>query len=422
MRFTGKLSEKGLSVNTALRAIRNLWIIAQLKAPSFAQYTLIPRLQEAKEIGRLLVRPGLPIYQLQGQRQCGPLTVSYVGFDYSRPLLKSILFAGAPMERKVGQIPFWRCREVADWSSSDIVIVDAVKQLIHKLPCQNAIVLPPHVDHILDVSGDWQAVKSRFRKSIQNELRLTRKYGYQYEVSQCDQDFEMFYKDMYLPTMENRHGALASPVPIYEARQYFRHGFLFLVKRDGQPVCGSVCYPRQDMLDFIIAGVIDGDQQRMKEGAIGALNCLRICWANEHGYRAVNFMGTAPYLNMGLFQQKRHWGTTLSVSRSLQRRLWLGIRHKTPAVSQFLKENPFVVVGEDGKLDGLIIVDDPSTVSDEARKEWKARYATPGLSSLVIRSVNSFTEKSENDNIPKLIIPILPQARAEGNHSDEQSI
>lgn len=391
---------------------RILWIETQSKSPPFVQRAVIPRLHEAKEIARLLARPYLPVCQLQGQGQGGPLTVTHIGLDYAKPFLNDLLFVEEPMELRGKEIPFWHYDELVSSPSSDLIIVEATRHLIRKLPRRNAAVLPQYVHHILDVRGDWQDVKSRFRKSVRHEFRLTRKYGYEYEVSHDGRDFELFYDDMYLPTMRDRHGALASPMPPGEAYQYFRHGLLFWVKRDGRRVCGSICQIAQGTVICMVMGVINGDQQLIDQGVVGALNCLRIQWANEQGYKAINFLGSGiPRLSGGMFQHKRKWGTAICVPPHLNRQIWIGIRRSTPAVSQFFRENPLIVVDEDGKLHGLITVDDPHDISAETKEEWEKRYATPGLSSLLIRSVNDLAGPSNRNDVG-LVVPILSHAGA----------
>jgi len=387
--------------------IRDLWIKAQLKAPPSVQRAVIPRLHEAKEIVRLLARPYLPVYQLQGQGQGGPLAVTYIGLEFAKPFWKSFIFVEDPVEQRVGQIPCWRYDKVVDLSSGDILIVEATKHLIRKLPRQSAIVLPERVDHIVDVQGDWQDVRSRFRKSVRkNELRLIRKYGYEYDVSYASQDFEEFYHQMYLPTTRDRHGELSFPKSISEAYQYFRRGWLFRVKRDGDWVSGVVCHPLQGVLLARISGVKNADARLIHEGATAATYYAAIHWANQHRYKVVNFLGSGVRLSGGLFQHKRKWGATVSVSPNLHRQIWIRVRRITPAVSRFLKENSFIVVDKSGKLHGLIIVDEPHNVSAETRKEWEKRYVTPGLSSLLIRSVRNFAEEPANVKDPDLVIPI----------------
>ena len=93
---------------------RRLWIEAQLRAPPLVQCTVIPRLQEAKEILRLLIRPYLTVYQLRGQGQDGPLTVILASSGDSKPFLSSILFKDEPVESEIGRVPAWRLSELAD--------------------------------------------------------------------------------------------------------------------------------------------------------------------------------------------------------------------------------------------------------------------------------------------------------------------
>ncbi len=394
-------------MNKVLEFIRTWWVGAQLKAPPWVQRTLISRLHEVKEVARLLARPYLPVCHLQGQGQGGPLTVTYIGLEFAKPYYTDILFAETPLERQVGHIPFWRYRELPDLSSSDLVIVEAAKHLTRRLPRQKAIVLPESVLHILDVQGGWEDVRSRFHQSaLSRELRLVRKYDYQYEISHDDGDFQTFYSDMYLPTMKSRHGALASPMPIWEAYQYFRHGLLFFVTREGRRVSGSILRVKQDVLYAIIVGVLHAYEQMMKEGASGAQYILCIRWAIQQGCKVVNFLETVPYLKSGIFQYKRKWGGAIHASSHLHRQVWVKVNHVTPAVSQFLKENPFVVVDESGKLHGLIIVDDTHTIAAETRQEWETRYATPGLSSLVIRSVRNFAAGPEDSNNSDMVISL----------------
>jgi hypothetical protein len=77
-------------VNKAFEFVRNLWIRAEVGSPPAVQRAVIPRLHEAKEILRLLVRPYLPVYQLQGQGEGGPLTVAYIGLEFARPFLQDL--------------------------------------------------------------------------------------------------------------------------------------------------------------------------------------------------------------------------------------------------------------------------------------------------------------------------------------------
>jgi hypothetical protein len=152
--------------------------------------------------------------------------------------------------------------------------------------------------------------------------------------------------------------------------------------------------------------VKDADARLVHEGATMAIYYATAHWANQRGYRAVNFLGTDPYLKTGWFQHKRKWGTAVSVPPNLHRRLWIKVRRDTPATSQFLKENPCTVLDESGNLHGLIAVDDPHTVPPEVRQEWEHRYVTPGLSDLIVRPVRYFSEPPTHSGDSGVVIPL----------------
>jgi hypothetical protein len=177
-----------------------------------------------------------------------------------------------------------------------------------------------------------------------------------------------------------------------EAYQYFRHGCLFWVIRDGWRVCGSVCHLERDIVHFVLVGVFKGDQQLMKEGAVGALNYLRIQWANQNGYRAVDLGYCRPFMTT-LFHYKRKWGTTVKAPSDLKRQFWIKLQRNTPAVYQFMKENPCIVVHGRHQLYWLVMTEDPETARVEREMEWRKQLEAPGLQGLLIRSMADFSDK-----------------------------
>jgi hypothetical protein len=364
-----------------------LWIEARFQSPSFVQRTIMPRLHKVKEYARLVAEPYMTLYELKGRNQAGPLTVTYGGLGYARLLLESLLFTEEPVEREIARVPVWRPGELVSASTGDLTIIESSKYLINKLPGQGAITLPFRVRFILDVRGAWEEVEQRFRSDARrNDMRKAKNFGYTYEISHKESDLEMFYQDMYLPTMMKRHGDLADLLPKREAYQFLRHGQLFLTKRDGVYVSGGLCLVQQGILGFKEMGVLNGDEQLMREGAVGAMNYLRMYWAHEQGYRGVNLGTCWPFLSGG-FRNKRKWGAAVSVPPNEHKQIWISVQHNTPAVAHFLSSNPCVIVDGMQRLNGLFVTDDLKDVTSKTEKRWHKLYATPGLSDLLVRSV-----------------------------------
>lgn len=401
---------------------RWLRLEAELAMPPLVRQTVVSYLHDVRILVRFLLKPYLMVYQWQGQGQGGPLKVNYAGFEDAKLYLKHILFVDKPIESKVGRIPIWRINELADWPDGDLTIVEANTSQIAHLPRQQAVVLPAFIKMILDTRNDWEEIDSRFHKSIRSERRQIRRYGYQFKVSHSDQDFELFHRDMYLPMVTARHGDMAIPMSKREAHQYFRRGLLFLVERDGNYVAGSLGYYDQDIIRFILVGVMNGDPQLMKEGAVGALNYLRLQWVNQSGYKGVDYGWYRPFMK-GMFMNKRKWGTAVDVPSNQKGRLWIKLQRCTPAVSQFMQENPFIVIDEQNRLYGLIIVDktvmastghlrvvvnpgealpiladDRTNLVDVTGTTWNEKYGTPGLSGLLICSMEELIGEAEKDN------------------------
>jgi len=369
-----------------------LWIEAQLRTPPFVQRAIVPYLHRAKEYARLLAEPHLPLRELRGSNQAGPLTVTYGGLGYAEPLLKSLLFTEEPVEREIGRIPVWRPDELVSASVGDLTIIESGECLTRKLPRRSAITLPFRVQFILDTRGEWEEVEQRFRRDARrNDMRKAIKLGYEYEISHKESDLEMFYHDMYRPTMLKRHGDLADLLPKQEAYQFLRHGWLFLTKRDGTYVSGGLCLARQGVVGFKEMGVLNGDEQLMREGAVGAMNYLRIRWAREQGFRGVNLGSCWPYLS-GIFRNKRKWGAAVSVPPNEHKQIWISIQRDTPAVAHFLNSNPCVIIDGGRKLKGLIVDNNSEDVTPETEARWDKLYATPGLSGILVRSVAELME------------------------------
>jgi hypothetical protein len=198
---------------------------------------------------------------------------------------------------------------------------------------------------------------------------------------------------MYLPSVKARHGNLAIPSSFNETYQFFRHGLLLMIKRDGRYVSGCVCSAQQRAVKFVEVGVLDGDMQLMREGAQGAVYYALAHWANQQGYEFVDLLGAWPFISSGVFWYKRRWGATVSLSPDEHKRIWIGIKRNTPAVSRFLKSNPCVVVDGKGNLQGLIVTDDPDNVTPDMEATWNKMYATPGLCGFLNCSVSDLMHK-----------------------------
>ncbi len=363
-----------------------LWVRAQLATPPLVR----PLLHKAQRIALMSAHPCMTVYRWEGENLGGALTASYAGFEYAELRLKSQLFSSEPVEHEIESVPMWRPDHLADCTDADVSYVVADEMLVRRLPREGALVMPFKTRLTVDVRGEWADVEKQFHHHLRKyELKQVRKYGYTYETSNRQSDFDMHYHSMYAPTMENRHGSLATHMLLTyeETLEYFRRGLLLLVKREDKYVAGAVLQPEREVLYHINVGVLDGSEQLMKEFAVAAVYNSMFHWANQQGFHSVDLWGSPPLLTH-LFFYKRKWGASVGVSPTMAQRFWLKIRRDTPAVRQFLKDNPSIVLDDRGKLWGLVVTDEGNDVDPEQKAAWSARCYTPGLEGLLFRSVN----------------------------------
>jgi hypothetical protein len=374
-------------VNDLLHGTRRLWLEINTGPPEWLPRSLLPRLNDIKELVRLAVGPALPVSLLEGENAAGRLRATLVNVPFQRKYLESTLFSGALQTKEMGKVPFWHLDALPPDQLGDLLIVGGSKHLIRSLPTEGAVVLPQSVNHVIDLSGGWDQVRGRFHRDVrENALRMIRKYGYEFNASHSWCDFDRFFNNMYVPTMNNRHGEVSWPMDRQEAEIIFAHGFLLQVKRGEDWVAAALCECRADSVFGHLIGVQGANQQLIEEGAISAPYYGLIKWAIEQGYRTVSPLGSPPFMDSGMFRHKRRWGTAVGISESMNRDLWLRVVNATPAVKRFFVDNPLVAFDSNYDLQGTIFVED-SMLSADVVAVCQKKYATPGLHRLEIRSV-----------------------------------
>ncbi len=367
---------------------QRIWLKAQLGTPSLVQKNVIFPLRARKTSLRSILKPFVNVYSFREENQAGSLITTYIGLDKVINPVKQSFFTENLEVTKVDKIPLWQIPKIITTADSDMIMVVAGEQITKALPKKGAITSPSQVNMILNIEGKWEDVKRRLHKNLRKKIfRTVEKYGYTHRISHKLEDFDFFYHHMYAPTMQARHGAFKSIWDKEDAFIFFKHGYLTILEKDGQNVAGLLSYPEGDNLIALASGVFKADETLLNEDALGAARILTVQWAYEQHFKAVDFMGNAPWLDIGIFRYKRRWGSTVTIPTDEDGRIWLKVRRNTPAVLHRLKEHPFIIIDKKNTLYGLVLTDELSLVTDKQRSEWRKKYTTPGLKNLLLYSV-----------------------------------
>ena len=257
------------------------------------------------------------------------------------------------------------------------------------LDCRRYLEIPQWIRQKYTVPDSWDRVLASFRKNTRKtDLRKVRKYGFTYRTTRSEADFLAFYHDMYVPYLRKRFGGEVIIEPEWKVLRQCRKGELMHIVRDGRTVAAVLLHLVEGRLAYVWVGVPEEIDDELFKGAFSAMYYFTILHAYVHGCHEVDFLGSRPLLNDGLFRYKRKWGTHVEDSPVPRGDILLRPLELNAPLRGFFSRNHFVV--RDGRgLAGKVLLDgDPA---DAARLTSVCRqYETAGLTGLQLFSSSGF--------------------------------
>lgn len=271
----------------------------------------------------------------------------------------------------------------------DLVCVDV--ELFYCRPFRGGgyLEVPPWIRQKLRVGETWDQVVASFRRNTRRtDLRKVRKHGFTFRTVRGEREIEDFYHRMYVPYLRSRFDDEVIIEPEWKVRRQYRKGEILQILRDGNVVAAVLLHMADGRLAYVWVGVPEWIGSEPPDGAFSALFYFTILFGFENGCSEIDFLGSRPLLNDGLFRYKRKWGTCVSDSPVPRGDLLVRPRRLTPAVCAYLEANPFIV--RDGKeLVGKVFLTGERV--DRTRLEGVVSdLHTPGLGRLKIFSEAGF--------------------------------
>jgi len=234
----------------------------------------------------------------------------------------------------------------------------------------------------IDLSGTIEDVKNRFHKTKrQTSKNILVKSGLTYRISNDLEDFDRFYRSMFLPLIRGKYADLASIESFEEMKRFFLQGFLLLVSHGDKVVSGALCIVKGDRLCFRRSGVLDADEKYIKMGAQNALYLFNIMHAKSLGLKFVDAMMSDAMMNDGVYRAKLEWGATAYPDEESDSSVYYFIPRYSEKVVDFFELNPVIVHGTENRLTG--IVGSPK-IDEAAEKELCNQYKAPGIENLLV--------------------------------------
>ena len=106
-----------------------------------------------------------------------------------------------------------------------------------------------------------------------------------------------------------------------------------------------------------------------------------IILAQDRKAKRIDFGGTRPFFNDGLFQYKKKWGTIIEPYSLVPEVFGLKILNNSEPMKQFLIDNPFIGITEKNEMAGFVFIGEDE-VSDKEKELYEKRFNVPGIHEL----------------------------------------
>jgi hypothetical protein len=272
---------------------------------------------------------------------------------------------------------------------ASMLVVDVELLYCRMLRSEPFLRIPAWVRQYYNMPDTWHEVLQSFRSNTRKtDLRKIRKYRLGYRISTLEEDFREFYHRMYVPYLEKRFQNEVIIEPEWKVLRQCRKGELMHVLREGRVVACALLHRLAGRMAYVWVGVPEEVDDGDYRGAFSALYYFTILHAYEHGCHQVDFLGSRPLLDDGLFRYKRKWGTEVKDSPVPRGDILLRPLRLDAPVRAIFERSPFIVRDGRGLAGKVLLNGDPATAHD--LQDLVARFHTKGLTRLKVCSLRGF--------------------------------
>lgn len=304
----------------------------------------------------------VPVYRIE---QSG-LAVTMIGRHSHDPYLVSLLYGEYLDSKKVATIAIWNIdTAILYWEKqSDIILFRDSGFQPSETIAARMINMPYYVAQTANIPPSDSNLLSSFRDlSTTSNLNKIRKAGFDYCISNDPAQLENFYQTMYKPFIQGRHRD-AARIPSWPSFKRIHENMeLLLITKDDQPVAGALNLQTENCYTGYANGVLNADEQLLKDGVVSAIYWFGIVEAHRRGLRTVNLGTSRPFLKNGVVAYKKKWGGQVirDSNETAFRVLTCG---NQLAAQRFFEATPFICE-QDDKLISLIFLGDHVTLDDK---------------------------------------------------------
>lgn len=237
-----------------------------------------------------------------------------------------------------------------------------------------------------DNPDDLSRASTRARRNV----RRIRKNALNWSVSVSRDDFELFYRDYYVPFLNRRYGDMGTQFDRRRLAGWFRRGCILWIHKDDRRVAAALLQPDGPVLRWWVMGARTDGEDPVKTGALAAIYLFGAECARRYGFRRFDVGFSVASLRDGVLSHKRSWGVTLHDSPMVDLDLVFRWDRFGDGLADFLAETP-LIFREAGKLSAVAALPAEQDPDPAAARRIHGKIAMPGLHRLYIVARSGWT-------------------------------
>ncbi|HWP92358.1 MAG TPA: hypothetical protein VNN20_09195 [Thermodesulfobacteriota bacterium] len=274
--------------------------------------------------------------------------------------------------------------------STDLTIARIDRVSARLFFSQDYIAVPEWVCLSLPVSEGLK-IPPRRSRSLKDDLRIVRRSNLHPHYTQNISDFDTFYNEMYVPSIQRRYGEKAYIRNFYQLRRSLKQGGLLWVMQNNKPIAGLLFKRRGQLLQILALGTLNGERTLVKTGALTACYLFIIEHASKLGCELVDFGGCRPLLNDGLLRYKRKWGMIINEKHDTYYDYLVYINNFSREVISLLSNNP-LIFRDNGGLSAISLMDGENPAAETEVERAHHYMWIAGLRQLYLVSASGWKE------------------------------
>ncbi len=316
-----------------------------------------------------------------------PINILYLGEGHTLEYLKTLFFRSVTHESLIEQYSLLDVmRDIGVMPKGyDLRICEFTPLILNFIPKKSPFQVPEWIEQEISLTGSWEDVVSRFRKDARkNELRLVRKYKYDFDVVTDPAALKSFYNELYLPYANKRFQKAVEIVDDEWLIAVGQKGGLFRILNKDQIIAGGVFCREKQFLDGIWLGARMQNGHELYKGAFSSLYHHSIKYAHTEGFSKIKLGGSRSFLTDGVYRFKRKWGAQFARARYNDTALFIDFNFHSQACRQWLEASGFITENPKGFYANFFVFKE--LVNNEQLINRIQKHISPGLSGINVYS------------------------------------